>query len=118
MDCDHRSEPTFQLTVSLATTPPYSCGNATCADVEIGCDAVAAIRIVDPGEKAAAWQQGFLLPEIPALREPASLVLPAGTFKLDRSVEIMIDQQAQVVKLFRILDHGVEFERCNMHARE
>ena len=78
----------------------------------------AAIRIVDPGEKAAAWQQGFLLPEIPALREPASLVLPAGTFKLDRSVEIMIDQQAQVVKLFRILDHGVEFERCNMHARE
>ena len=78
----------------------------------------AAIRIVDPGDKAAAWQQGFLLPEIPALREPASLVLPAGTFKLDRSVEIMIDQQAQVVKLFRILDHGVEFERCNMHARE
>jgi hypothetical protein len=78
----------------------------------------AAIRIVDPGEKAAAWQQGFLLPEIPALREPASLVLPAGTFKLDRSVEIMVDQQAQVLKLFRILDHGVEFERCNMHARE
>ncbi|MBK9072653.1 MAG: hypothetical protein IPL79_16885 [Myxococcales bacterium] len=45
--CDRRGEPTFQLTVSLATTPPYSCGNATCADVEIGCDAVAAIRIVD-----------------------------------------------------------------------
>jgi hypothetical protein len=76
----------------------------------------AAIRILDPGEKTPAWRQCFLLPEIPALREPASLVLPAGIFKLDRKVEIMVDQEPQVRKLFRVLDRGTEFERCNVYA--
>jgi hypothetical protein len=76
----------------------------------------AAIRILDPGEKATAWRQCFLLPEILALREPASLVVPAGTFKLDRKVEIMVDQEPQVRKLLRVLDRGTEFERCSVYA--
>jgi hypothetical protein len=76
----------------------------------------AAIRVLDPSEKTPAWRQCFLLPEIPALREPASLVVPAGTFKLDRRVEIMVDQEPQVMKLFRVLDRGGEFERCNVYA--
>jgi hypothetical protein len=78
----------------------------------------AAIRILDPGEKPTTWRQCFLLPEIPALREPASLVVPAGTFKLDRNVEVIVDQEPRMLKLFRVLDHGIEFERCNLHARE
>jgi hypothetical protein len=36
-------------------------------------------RMPAPGNK------GLLLPEIPALREPTSLVVPAGTFKLERA---------------------------------
>jgi hypothetical protein len=76
----------------------------------------AAIRVLDPAEKTPAWRQCFLLPEIPALREPASLVVPAGTFKLDRKVEIMVDQEPKVMKLFRVLDRGSEFERCNVYT--
>ena len=75
-----------------------------------------AIRSIDPGEKTAAWRQGFLLPEIAALDVPASLVVPAGTFKLDRRVEVMLDHKAQVSKLFRVLDRGIEFERCNLYT--
>lgn len=75
-----------------------------------------AIRSVDPDEKAAAWRQGFLLPAISALHLPASLVVPAGTFKLDRRVEVMVDHKAQVLKLFRVLDRGVEFEYCDLYA--
>jgi hypothetical protein len=76
----------------------------------------AAIRILDPAEKTPAWRQCFLLPEIPALHEPASLVVPAGTFKLDRKVEVMIDQEPRVMKLSRVLDRGTEFERCKLYA--
>jgi len=61
------------------------------------------------------WRQGFLLPAIAALREPASVVVPAGTFRIDRSIEVMADQQLSVLKLFRVLDRGSEFERCNFH---
>lgn len=74
-----------------------------------------AIRIVDPGETATPWRQGFLLPEITALRQAASLMVPAGTFKLDRRVEIMMDHTARVVTLFRVLDRGIDFERCNLY---
>jgi hypothetical protein len=75
-----------------------------------------AIRVIDPGETTGTWREGLLLPEIPALREPASLMVPAGSFKLERRVEIMVDHQPKVVKLFRVLDRGIEFERCSLYA--
>jgi hypothetical protein len=75
-----------------------------------------AIRNIDPGEKNAPWRQAFALPEIPALRVPASLMVPPGTFKLDRRVEVITDYKSQIVKLFRVLDRGADFERCNMYA--
>jgi hypothetical protein len=77
-----------------------------------------AIRILNPGEKPGAWRQGLLLPEIPALHESASLMVPAGTFRLDRRVEVMADYDSQVLKLFRVLDRGIDFERCNLYARD
>jgi hypothetical protein len=75
-----------------------------------------AIRTSDPGQEAATWRQGLLLPEIPALHVPASLVVPAGTFKLERRVEIMVDHRPKVVQLFRVLDRGSDFERCSLYA--
>lgn len=77
-----------------------------------------AIRVIEPGKTAGAWREGLLLPELPALRVPASLMLPAGSFKLERRVEVMVDHQPQVVKLFRVLDRGMEFERCSLYARD
>jgi hypothetical protein len=75
-----------------------------------------AIRSLDPGEKDAAWRQAFALPEIPALRVPASLMVPPGTFRLDRRIEVIADYKTQIVKLFRVLDRGTDFERCNLYA--
>lgn len=75
----------------------------------------AAVRTVDAGGVRGNWRQGFLLPAIDALKEPASVVLAAGTFRIDRSVEVMVDQKLQVLKLFRVLDRGIEFERCNFY---
>jgi hypothetical protein len=72
-----------------------------------------AVRTSDLTGTRDSWRQGFLLPEIAALKEPASVVLPAGTFRLDRSIEVMVDQKVKVVKLARVLDRGLEFERCN-----
>jgi hypothetical protein len=74
-----------------------------------------AIRVVEAGATGNPWRQGFLLPAIPAINESASVVVPAGTFRIDRSIEVMVDEKAQVLKLFRVLDRGVEFERCNFY---
>ena len=73
-----------------------------------------AVRAIEASGRSA-WRQGFLLPAIAALREPASVVLPAGTFRIDRSIEVMVDQKLQVLKLFRVLDRSIEFERCNFY---
>ena len=77
-----------------------------------------AIRAVEEGEARGPWRRGFLLPEIAAPRGPASVVVPAGTFRLDRSIEAMVDYELRVIKLFRVLDHGLEFERCSMYASD
>jgi len=81
-----------------------------------GQPAAVAARIVEPGEKAAAWRPAFLLPQVAALREPQTLVLPAGTFRIDRRVEVMIDEEPHVFKLFRVIDRGIEFERCSLYV--
>lgn len=43
--------------------------------------------------------------------EPASLVLPVGSFQIGRRIELM-RATAEVVTLTRLLAHGSEFERC------
>lgn len=74
-----------------------------------------AMRTVESDQARGPWRQAFLIPEVPALKESASVVVPAGTFRLDRQIEISIDQQLKVLKLFRVLDRGLEFERCNFY---
>lgn len=74
-----------------------------------------AIRLLESGGPSSTWRQGFLLPAVAALHEPASVVVPAGTFRLDRSIEVMVDQELRTLRLFRVLDRGLEFERCNFH---
>jgi hypothetical protein len=71
-----------------------------------------AVRVVDPDGTRGTWRQGFLLPALAELNEPASVVVPAGTFRIDRSIEAMVDEQPKALKLARVLDRGIEFERC------
>lgn len=75
----------------------------------------AAIRVLDPAGAHSVWHQGLVLPAVPALKESTSLILPAGTFRLDRMIEVMVDQKTETRKLFRVLDRGIEFERCNYY---
>ena len=70
------------------------------------------VRVLEADGNRAVWHPGFLLPEIAALKEAASVVVPAGTFRIERSIEIMADQQLRILKLSRVIDRGIEFERC------
>lgn len=74
----------------------------------------AGVRIVESGDARGPWLQGFLLPGIPALDEPESVVVPAGTFRINRRIEVIVDQQTRIFTLFRVLDLGLEFERCSI----
>lgn len=74
-----------------------------------------AVRVVEADSSGQSWKQGFLLPAMAAVNEPASVILPAGTYRIERSIEIMVDQKPRQFKLFRILDRGTDFERCNFY---
>jgi len=74
-----------------------------------------AVRVVEPGATGNHWRQGFMLPEIAAINESASVVVPTGTYRLERSIEVMMDEKPRQLKLFRVLDRGSEFERCNFY---
>lgn len=70
-----------------------------------------AVRGADPGLREA-FRQGLLLPAVTALQEPESVVVPAGTFRISRPVEILRDNKAVRMSLTKVLDRGGEFERC------
>ena len=68
--------------------------------------AVRATDVRDP------YAQGLLLPAIAALKEPETLILPAGTFRIDRPVDVRIGDRTMACRLARIIDRANEFERC------
>lgn len=115
------------IAVSIQNSPGFTLGNVRWALREGNDSLVAgiqlfpgeprpvAIRTVESGSARGAWRQGFLLPEFAALKEPASIIAPGGTFHINGSIEVLIDQKLQVLKLFRVLDRGLEFERCNFY---
>jgi len=117
----------MMVAVQTTDSPRYTLGNvrwalregegALAAGIQLfaGEAHPVAIRIVEPGATGHPWRQGFLLPEVAAINEPASVVVPAGTYRIERSIEVMTDQKPRQLKLFRVLDRGVEFERCNYY---
>jgi len=56
--------------------------------------------------------QGFRLPGMEQLQEPASIVMPSGYFRPGRIIEIYTDCLRQV-RLIRILERGADFERAS-----
>ena len=60
--------------------------------------------------------QAFLLPEIPALKEKASLVLPLGWFSPNKQLELHIDATLKV-RLTKSLERGVDFERIAFETK-
>lgn len=60
--------------------------------------------------------QGFLLPEIPALKEPATLVLPHGWFGPKKLLELHVDN-ILTVRLNQVIERGVDFERVTFSLK-
>jgi hypothetical protein len=58
-----------------------------------------------------AYRPAFFIDANTADEEPASLVLPVGSFQIGRRIEVM-RTSAEVVTLERLITHGSEFERC------
>ena len=56
------------------------------------------------------YVRAFLLPAMPALKEPASLVLPRGWFQPERIIEAFTDRQVRL-RLVEPLGLGADFER-------
>ena len=60
--------------------------------------------------------QAFLLPEIPVLKEQASLVLPLGWYSNNKQIELYIDDTLKV-RLTKSLERGVDFERVTFETK-
>ena len=60
--------------------------------------------------------QAFLLPEIPALKEQATLVLPHGWFAPNKQLQLHIDDTLNV-RLTKSLERGSDFERVGFEIK-
>lgn len=72
-----------------------------------------------PTGATISWHEkysiGFLLPAVPSLKEPASLVIPAGWFSYGRIIEVFTDRSVSL-KLIAQVGRGSNFERCTFAA--
>lgn len=64
--------------------------------------------IKTPTDKYVA---ALMLPAVPALRSPATLIIPAGWFRPKRMIEVRSDVSEQVL-LTNAIERGSDFERC------
>lgn len=58
-----------------------------------------------------AYRPGFILPAVAALDLPGSLVLPPGSHKPNRVMEVWQDGVSSRYKLIEVFDRGADFER-------
>lgn len=70
----------------------------------------AAARLLDP--EPGPWRPCLLLSDSNGDREEHSIILPVGSFRLDRTIEIMGKNTARI-RLTHLLDRGSEFEHCS-----
>lgn len=60
--------------------------------------------------------QAFLLPEIPTIKEPATLVLPLGWYGLNKQLELHIDDTLYV-RMTQMVERGADFERVAFEVK-
>lgn len=63
-------------------------------------------------KESEKYVQAFLLPQVPALQIPGSLVLPSGWFHPGRVIEMYSDAE-QRLKLTGLVERGADFERVS-----
>jgi hypothetical protein len=78
--------------------------------------AIAARPVQLNGDAANKFMQALLLSEVPALKTPSRLILPAGFFQPRRLLELQVGEQRMTVKLLELLDKGADFELVTYSA--
>jgi len=76
------------------------------------------IGIRSPASSAALSEpfvRAFLMPPVPAIKEPGCLVLPAGTYVASRTMEVYSDRLWQV-RLKHIIFRGADFEQVSFET--
>lgn len=71
-----------------------------------------AVRIHGDGDRAEKYQPGVLLPAVPVLQSPPTMLLPAGWFKAGRDIDCQVDQQPGRMRLEAVVESLVDVERC------
>jgi hypothetical protein len=73
-----------------------------------------AVAVRQTGINAAAekYHQALMMPSMPALQAPPSVLLPALWFKPGRILDVHAERQWQI-RLVAVMDRGVDFERCS-----
>ncbi len=62
------------------------------------------------------WRHGFMLPPLAARSEPACVVVPTGTFRTDRVIEIRGGGIVKQIVLRRLLERGTDYERASYES--
>ena len=75
----------------------------------------AAARLTGLNARNEIFHQAFFGPAIPALKSPASVILPAGWFKPGRVLDIFAAQLLKI-KLQESLERGVDYERATFEV--
>lgn len=57
------------------------------------------------------YQQAFLMPAVESLKAPDTVILPPGTFKAGRVLEVFAESGWKI-KLADLIERGADFERC------
>lgn len=73
----------------------------------------AIVRPAHSNDPEPRTEPAFLLPEVPALREPASLVTPPGFYRPDALLELHGQDGPVTVRLTGLLEKGADFERMS-----
>lgn len=76
------------------------------------------VRILIPGTPSdERFVRAFVLPALPAIREEASLVLPAGIYQASRILEVVhANGRLGQVRMNHILQRGSDFDRVSYKA--
>lgn len=76
-----------------------------------------AVRPIEPSGVREPYKPGFLMPDMPSIGATSSLILAPGTFRAGRIMEL-IGEQRRNVRLLRLLDRGIDFDRVSFEPVE
>lgn len=65
------------------------------------------------GGARTPFHQAFLLPATPALKAPASILLPSMWFQADRIIEVRDDKQVRQFQLRKLMLRGTNYDQCS-----